>query len=151
MHNSPVREGGFTLIELMIGLAVMAILASMSVPAMSGIFNRMRLTGVANELAADLQYARTEAVRRRAGVVLQSTSDGYRISSGTLELKAVTFASGLTFAESATVDFDQLRATSTPATLDLRNIAGTMRVRINTVGRVSLCAPNGTLPGYTAC
>ena len=151
MHNSPVREGGFTLIELMIGLAVMAILASMSVPAMSGIFNRMRLTGVANELAANLQYARTEAVRRRAGVVLQSTSDGYRISSGTLELKAVTFASGLTFAESATVDFDQLRATSTPATLDLRNIAGTMRVRINTVGRVSLCAPNGTLPGYTAC
>lgn len=151
MHNTPVRERGFTLIELMISLAVVAVLVSTAVPSMSGIFNRMRLTGVANELAADLQYARTEAVRRRAGVVLQPTTDGYRISSGTIELKAVTFASGLTFAESATINFDQLRATSTPATLDLRNIAGTMRVRINTMGRVSLCAPNGTLPGYTAC
>lgn len=151
MHVCPIRERGFTLTELMIGLAVMAVLVSVTVPSLSGIFNRMRLTGVANELAADLQYARTEAVRRRAGVVLQPTSDGYRISSGTLELKAVTFANGLAFAESATIDFDQLRATSTPATLDLRNVAGTMRVRVNAMGRVALCAPGGTLPGYTAC
>lgn len=151
MHTRPVRERGFTLTELMIGLAVLALLVSVTVPSLSGIFNRMRLTGVANELAADLQYARTEAVRRRAGVVLQPTANGYRINSGALELKSVTFASGLTFIDSATVNFDQLRATSTPATLDLRNVAGTMRVRVNAMGRVAMCAPGGDLPGYTAC
>lgn len=151
MNVGPMRERGFTLVELMVGMAVMAVLVSVTVPSLSGIFNRMRLTGVANELAADLQYARTEAVRRRAGVVLQPTSEGYRISSGTLELKEVTFASGLAFADSATVNFDQLRATSTPATLDLRNAAGTMRVRVNAMGRVALCAPSSQLPGYAAC
>lgn len=150
---SPQRAGarGFTLVELMVGLAVLAVLVSVTVPSLSGIFNRMRLTGVANELAFDLQYARSEAVRRRAGVLLQPTSDGYRITSGSVVLKDVTFASGLIFAESSAVTFDQLRATSTPVTLDVRNDAGTMRVRVNALGRVALCAASGSLSGYSTC
>ena len=147
----PHAGRGFTLIELMVVLAVMAVLVSIAVPSLSGIFNRLRLTGVANELASDLQYARSEAVRRRAGVLLQPASDGYSISSGSVLIKSVTFTSGLNFTESTVITFDQLRATSTPATMDLRNAAGTMRVRVSAMGRVALCAPGGNLSGYTAC
>ena len=155
-HSTPSLSGrsqdrGLTLVELMVGLAVMAVLVAVTVPSLSGIFNRMRLTGVANELASDLQFARTEAVRRRAAVVLQPAAGGYRITSAGLVLKDVGFARGLSFAESTVINFDQLRATSTPATLVLSNDAGTMRVQVNAMGRVALCSPAGALPGYTPC
>ncbi len=151
----PVRSAvrGLTLIELMIGLAVMGVLAALAVPSFSGMFNRLRLTGVANEVAADLQYGRSEAVRRRAAVVLAPASSGlgYQLTSGTTVLKDVSFARGLSFANSATITFDQLRATSTPAALDLRNEAGTMRVNVNAMGRVTMCALSGSLSGYAPC
>lgn len=67
---------GFTLIELMVAVAVMAILVSAAVPSFTSVFNGNRLTGIANELAASLQSARMEALRRGQRVVVCSSADG---------------------------------------------------------------------------
>lgn len=62
--------GGFTLIELMATVAVAAILLGLAVPSLTSTLGRARLEGVANELSVDVQYARSESIRRRATVTL---------------------------------------------------------------------------------
>lgn len=61
---------GFTLVELMIGIAVAAILVIVAVPGFTATINRNRLATAGNELLASLQLARMEAVRRGNTVVV---------------------------------------------------------------------------------
>lgn len=73
------RKGGpqgFTLVELMITVAVLAIVVTLAAPSFSDLINRNRLTGAANEIVGALQTARMEAVRRNASVVLCPSTDG---------------------------------------------------------------------------
>lgn len=67
---------GFTLVELMVTVAVVAIMAAIAAPSFTSLINSNRLTGVANELVATLQGARTEAVRRNERVVVCRSEDG---------------------------------------------------------------------------
>lgn len=57
------RHGGFTLVELMISLAVLAILIAMAVPSLREIGLNSRSSGMINTLLADLSVARSEAVK----------------------------------------------------------------------------------------
>lgn len=73
-RRSNVR--GFTLIELMITLVVLAIVVVAALPNLRDLLQRNRLVAQSNEMVAALSYARTEAIRagRLAGVC--SSSDG---------------------------------------------------------------------------
>lgn len=67
--------GGFTLVELMVTLAVLAIVLVIGVPGLQALVNGNRLAASANEAIASLQTARMEAIRRnRRVVVCTSTS-----------------------------------------------------------------------------
>jgi type IV fimbrial biogenesis protein FimT len=141
------------MVELLAGIAVLGIVAAIAVPSMASMFERIRLSGAANELATDLQLARSESVRRRSAVRLASMPDGegYRILSGDETLKEVVFASGLTVSTGIDVTFDPMRATTDPVSIDLNNGAGTMRAGVGLMGRVTLCSAEVKLPGYPAC
>ncbi|MCB1554236.1 MAG: GspH/FimT family pseudopilin [Xanthomonadales bacterium] len=76
------RAGGFTLIEIMIAMAMLAVLASFAIPAFTSVINNNRLSGVSNEIAAMLQSARIEAVRRAQRVIVCPTSDGSTCATG---------------------------------------------------------------------
>jgi type IV fimbrial biogenesis protein FimT len=67
-----VRAFGFSLIELMVALAVAAILISAAVPGFQHLIISSRLTTTANELVAALNMARSEAIKRNAAVNLNS-------------------------------------------------------------------------------
>lgn len=76
---------GFTLIELMVTLAVLGILAAVGVPAMQALINANRLAGATGELTSALQLARSEAVRRGARVNVCRSADGSTCNNGSTD------------------------------------------------------------------
>lgn len=64
------KQSGFTLVELMFTLVVLAILLGIGVPNFRDFVRNSRLTSAVNGLLADLNLARSEAVKRRVPVTL---------------------------------------------------------------------------------
>lgn len=149
------NQRGFTMIELLVVMAVAGILLMAAVPSFVSLFTRMRIEGAGNELSADLQNARTEAIRRRAAVALASNADGagYTIVSGATTLKQVTFAPGLSITPSISVNYDAMRAMANAAelTLSVSGATSQLRVKTNVMGRVEMCSPGQTITSYPAC
>lgn len=67
---------GFTLVELAVTVAVIAIVATMAVPSFNNLIRGSRLTSSANELVSMLQSARITAVSKRTSVSVCSSSNG---------------------------------------------------------------------------
>ena len=59
---------GFTLIELLITLVIAAILVTVAVPNFSGLVQNNRLITQTNNLIADLNFARSEAIKRKTAI-----------------------------------------------------------------------------------
>ena len=68
--------GGFSLVELMVTVAVVAILAAVASPALVSVVNNNRLASQSNEMVASLQIARSEAIRMNAPVSLCRSTNG---------------------------------------------------------------------------
>jgi type IV fimbrial biogenesis protein FimT len=65
---------GLTLVETLITLAVVGVLVALVAPSARGLIARQRLLGMQAELLGDLQFARSESLRRGAnapGIVVQ--------------------------------------------------------------------------------
>ena len=69
------KSAGFTLLELMIVVALVAVLIGISAPSMGEFIRNSRITGKANDLLAGLNVARTEAIKRRVPVTVCATDD----------------------------------------------------------------------------
>ncbi|TDK33706.1 GspH/FimT family pseudopilin [Luteimonas terrae] len=65
-----MRTRGFTLVELMVTIAIVAILAAIAFPSFRSVIRSNRLAGMSNEVTGALALARAEAIRstRSAGV-----------------------------------------------------------------------------------
>lgn len=66
------RARGFTLVEMMVTLAVMAVLAAVAVPMYTNTVRAMRVTSAADLLADSIEQARNQARHFRQPVILQS-------------------------------------------------------------------------------
>ncbi|MCW3147085.1 GspH/FimT family pseudopilin [Stutzerimonas stutzeri] len=67
---------GFSLIELMITLALLTIVVTIAVPNFTFFIQKTRLQSKADDLMSLLQYARGEAVTRRSTAVITVDDDG---------------------------------------------------------------------------
>lgn len=70
------RLAGFTVVELMVAITVLAILLALAVPTFTSIINANRLAAPANEVLTGLQLARATAISRNARVVFCRTENG---------------------------------------------------------------------------
>jgi type IV fimbrial biogenesis protein FimT len=67
------RHSGFTIVELMVTVTIIAILAAVATPSFVNVVNTNRLASQSNELLAAMQYARTEAIRSNSRVTFCGT------------------------------------------------------------------------------
>lgn len=77
-----LAQSGFTLIELMVTVAVAAILMAIAAPSFTSLINSNRLASAANEFVGTLQTARSEAVRLNTRAIVCRSTDGVSCATG---------------------------------------------------------------------
>lgn len=81
MKNRTGQEG-YTLVELMVTLAILAIALAIAIPSVRDYFANARRLTVTNDLVGDLSYARMEAIRQGQLVTVCGSSNGSSCVAG---------------------------------------------------------------------
>jgi type IV fimbrial biogenesis protein FimT len=78
MRTLPIirsTQGGFTLLELMLTIALAAVILGFAIPNMRQFLLNNRMTATANDLLIAVHTARTEAIKRQSPSIMCFTSD----------------------------------------------------------------------------
>lgn len=89
--SSADTQRGFTLIELIITMAVLAVVVGVAFPSFQSMLAEQRVKAASEGLAMSILYARSEAIKRRAAVDVSqldsSWSNGWEVKQGTNVLR----------------------------------------------------------------
>lgn len=153
-HLSPTAERGMTLVELMVGLSIAALLAMSAAPYFSDYIANSRLREAGNLVYTEALAAQSEAVKRNTTVRLSTAGDTVQvldmtIAASPVTLRTRTLNNGLT-ASTATINFGPEGRPSpfgTSGAVDM-NLSGVTcsgdyrcpGLRVDAGGAVRLCA-----------
>jgi type IV fimbrial biogenesis protein FimT len=76
MRKRTLRSFGFTLVELMIVVALVVIVLTLAAPSFRDMIEMQRLKSVNAQVVTDVQFARSEAATRQRRMYLSFTPDG---------------------------------------------------------------------------
>ena len=144
--------GGFTLIELIVVMAIIAIVTGISAPFFNSYYQAMKLRAAADELATILNGARYQAIKQNTTICvgLTSTKVQYHVGScagpawvgvGTDDTGTITLQNTLEVsAATANVSFTNLGAATLGGTYTIRNPSDghTLTVTVAGSGRISI-------------
>ena len=145
------QNAGVTLLELMVALAVAAIVAALGAPPLADWLARHRVTGTLEALRGDLQRARREAVLRNRPVVVCASFDGESCSAGAWSRGWIVFVNSdddrparRDAGERVLAVQQAVRRVALAANRDAFSFRGDLRRATN--GSVLACADNGAAP-----
>src|ERR1700730_9527611 len=78
------RASGFTMVELLMTIAIGSIVMMLAVPSFRYVTNSNRIAGEINGLLGDLQFARAEAIKEGRSVTACVSTDGANCTISTL-------------------------------------------------------------------
>lgn len=147
---------GFSLLELMVAIALIAIIATLALPNMVGQISGSRLRGDGDNLRGDLQLARARAVRDAVPVALVFTATGYSmftdegatprsLDAGETLIRSKTLSSGIgcnlidtTFMDHA-VRFDPRGRVEESGVAVLNSSAGKqLQITVSLLGQITI-------------
>ena len=105
------RFRGFTLLELLVTLAVVAIVTAIAAPSFNDVIERQRVRSAADTLRSTIDLARSEAVKRNAVVSVSRIGDnwnkGWQVLDGATVLQVAPSHPSLTITSAVnTVQFN---------------------------------------------
>jgi type IV fimbrial biogenesis protein FimT len=113
------RQNGFTLTELLVVTAIVAILLSIGVPSYRYITNSYRTSSEVNNLLGDMMYARAEAIKEGNSVTVCASSDQVTCSgSGSWQNGWVAFSNPANGANPVAGSIQRVQGKFTGATPD---------------------------------
>ena len=146
-------KSGFTLIEMMVVIAVLVIMAAIAIPNFLTLLPGMRLNGAARQVMGDLMAARMKAVKlnQRTKVFFDNSAE-YRICDDADNNDTVADGEGdvvdrniqtnyhdVSFDLGSTADpVFSPRGTATNRTITLQNPSGSKSITISIAGRVKI-------------
>ena len=155
---------GFTLLELMTTLAVLAIIVTMVGPTFSNMKERHKVRGAAETVVSDLHLARLEAIKANRDISLSFQGSGTenwcygvndsngcdctignncQVSGSTLRVTNSNEFSNISLATTFTgqnTTFEPNRGTTNSGTTTLNYNGKSINITLNAIGRIALCS-----------
>ena len=142
------KNSGFTLMELMTTIAIVAVLAAIAIPNMIGWRSGTKLQGAVENLRGDLQWAKLKAVQANGSVTVDFSvgANGYRVSGGGLTTRTRSLPSGVSIDIGATdfngndhITFNNRGFPDNAGTVVIVSTGGAGRnINVNRVGRINI-------------
>jgi Tfp pilus assembly protein FimT len=149
--NTAINRAGFSLAELVVILAVIGALFSLSIPAFLNYYQTAQVRGAAADVAAYVNQGRQLAIQLNCSVAVQITTTGISYirqancqnpgtwtGAGTDSAGNIPAPDGITFATSATPVFTNLGAAAPAATLTVTHGTSSLSVLVSASGRVTV-------------
>ena len=76
------RSAGFTMIELMMTIAIATVVMTLAIPSFRYITNANRIASEVNGLLGDMQFARAEAIKEGQGITVCASTNGLTCTAG---------------------------------------------------------------------
>jgi type IV fimbrial biogenesis protein FimT len=100
--NTRARSRGFTLIELMVTLTILAIMMGIAVPSFRTFVDNQKVKTASFELMTSVMMARSEAIKRNATVTLtpgESWASGWSVVLGATTLHSQSMMDAVTITQ----------------------------------------------------
>ena len=141
-------QQGFTLLELLITIAIVGITMAIAIPSMGEFIKNDRLTSFRNSLHIDLMLAKSKAVERNQSIIVCASSNGATCSA---DFKDGWIVAVDTNNSGAIDNADEQIKVQTAITGDIKFNAGALSQVIydsrgftpNSIGTISVCDDRG--------
>ena len=172
MLQSTGPNRGFTLIELMVTVAILVILLTIGVPSMTSFFDRQKVVSAAEAVYSALQETKSEALSRSTQIYFKNNLgssftwaitdqnsctlggggctinvNGSDISN---EFKNSSFNDVTASTNNQNISFDGTLGASNAASIGLTSPNGKLiSISVSALGRISICSDD--VGGYKSC
>jgi prepilin-type N-terminal cleavage/methylation domain-containing protein len=139
-----VNDKGFSMIELVVVLAVMGIVAAIAAPNWNSLLPNYALNNSTRQVQSELHNIKMRAAAENIGFQFAYTqgANAYTIQRDSKTLVTKPLAEGTTITKEGTISFSP-RGTASGNRVRLRNANGTCsQVVVSQTGRVRICTPN---------